>query len=120
MGRGIVNEKIAPVIPDNLAAFHQVFERVVIVFLALQPGIFHPSARSDVTDITLNNILVGHLIDVADEFYLNQLSILRFERQVIVADVFILLQCFEGILTGFNILEGANFQSFFLINSSCE
>ena len=51
MGRGIVNEKIAPVIPDNLAAFHQVFERVVIVFLALQPGILHPSARSDVAEL---------------------------------------------------------------------
>ncbi len=53
-------------------------------------------------------------IDITDEFHINQPAIFGSQRQVFVANIFILLQRFEGFPAGSNILECADLPEFSL------
>ena len=50
------------------------------------------AAFADVPNVALRDVPVIHLIDVADELDLGLLAVLGLERQVVVADVAMLLQ----------------------------
>jgi len=49
------------------------------------------------------------LINVADELHHNLKTLLRFQRQIFVADIFLLLQLFQHRLVGLEDLERAEF-----------
>ncbi len=54
------------------------------------------AAFADVPDVALGDVPLVHLIDVADELDFDLLAALGFERQVVVADVALLLQFSVG------------------------
>ena len=56
---------------------------------ALEQGILSLFTLCDVADIALDNLLGALLIDITDEFHLDQPPILRPERQILVSNVFI-------------------------------
>src|SRR5580765_1619280 len=73
---------------------------------------FKASALGDVPNVALGDLLLIHLVNVADELDLYSLPALGCERQVIVADIAFLLQLFERHSAGCNILEEANLPQF--------
>jgi len=60
----------------------------------------------------LDDFFIADQINVADEFHLNQAAVFRLERQVFVADKFILLQRQKGIPADLDVLERADFPEF--------
>ena len=63
-------------------------------------GILRVLALRYIPNIALNDFLAALPINVADEFHLNKRSVSCPQGQILVPDVFIMLQRLEGILTG--------------------
>ena len=68
---------------------------------------FRPHAFGDVPDVALDDILSVHHVDIADELDVELAAVRPFQRQVLVADVFIPLQFQEFHLTVEDVREKA-------------
>ena len=71
--------------------------------------IFRPFALRDVANVALDHVARTGLIHVADKLHGNLAAVLRFQRQVFVADIPVLLQLLELGLVGHDVLERAKF-----------
>jgi hypothetical protein len=76
--------------------------------LAVPQRLYRPAIR-DVADIALNHFYVTCLIQVADKLHGNLAAVFRFQRQVFVADIPVLLQSLQHGLIGHEVFERANF-----------
>jgi len=72
--------------------------------LAVPQRLYRPAIR-DVADVALNHFFVTGLIHVADKLHGHVAAILRFQRQVFIADIPVLLQSLQHGLIGHNVLE---------------
>ena len=78
----------------------------------LEQRILSLIAFRDIADVALDDPFAAHQTCITDEFHIDQLAALRSQRHVFTANIFILLQNFEGLPAGFNILECADFPKF--------
>ena len=94
------------------AGGHQFLQMVAVAleFFA-EPLLF-----GDVTDVALDHPGVAGQIDVADEFHVSLLPLRGFQRQVVVAHIFLLLQIQEFFLVCRNVLEEAQVPDVLLPN----
>src|ERR1700752_5210222 len=69
-------------------------------------------AGSDVPDVTLDNLLRFHPVNIAHEFDLNLLSISPPQRKVFVTDIFVLLKCLKGRTISGDVVELTNIPQF--------
>ena len=69
----------------------------------------HPFALRDVADVALDHVAVAGLIHVADKLHGNLAAVFRFQRQVFVEDIALLVQLLEPGLIGHDVLERAQF-----------
>ena len=70
------------------------------------------AAFGDVPNVALNDASVVHLIDVADELDFDLPPVFGFERQMLVADIALLLQFSESGLTRLDISEQTDLPQF--------
>ena len=72
----------------------------------------HLPARRDVTDVALDDVLAVFGIHVADELYGDPLAFPGLQGQVLIADIFLVLQLLKGLLGGRHVLEGTDLPQF--------
>src|SRR5450756_1006975 len=65
-------------------------------------------AFCDVTDVALNDFLVLYAIAVADEFNIDGSAVFRLQKQILIANVVLLLEFPESLFGRFNVLEQTN------------
>ena len=75
------------------------------LFLEAAYFILRMLALRDVTNVALNNFFVTHLIHIADKLHGDFATVSRFERQVLVTDVPMLLKSLQHGLVGLHVLK---------------
>ena len=78
-------------------------------FAEHSPLRLRPPAVGDVANVALDHLPAIHVIDIADELHLDRPSLTGLQRQMIVADVSLLLQLGKLLLVGDQIPEEAHF-----------
>ena len=70
-------------------------------------------AGGDVTDIALDHLALVHQVNIADKLHGDGMPVMGFQRQIIVANVFVNLQGVKSVLRRGNVFERTDFPDMF-------
>ena len=90
----------------------KIIELGSVALFALAERLLGEFAVGDIADIALDHAFVLDGIDVADKFHIHASSITRFERQVLVPDIPLVLQFRKGCFGSSGISKKADLPEF--------
>ena len=88
------------------------FHAPLQLFVRLVQRLLGPLAVGHVPDVALDDAMIADIVDVADELHVDAPPVVRLERQILVADVALLLQLPEGHLARLDVAKQADFPEF--------